>query len=1072
MSGRSTQNNTGKQAAKDFFVAGGTLAPSACCYLTRKADDALLEGLIAGEMCYVLNTRQMGKSSLMVRTAVRMRELGGHSILLDLTSIGQNLTADQWYLGMLCQTGELTGLQNDIVDYWVDNAHIGPLQRFIHAIRMLLNFWPSGPVVIFVDEIDAVKSLKFSTDEFFAAIRECHNRKATDPVYQRLTFCLIGVAVPTDLIRDVNATPFNVGRRIVLTDFTFEETLPFLSGLKHLHENTARAVLRRVLYWTGGQPYLTQRLCVEAVRDSSVSDAKDIDRICSRLYLERDVRDSDPNLSFAQNRILNGGQDRCAMLAAYRRSLHAGLPYYPTDTLCEAMLLSGLVTIEHGNLIVRNRIYRKAFDEEWIKSQLPGSEVQRQRAEYRRGLWRGAASVGAIAFVVFSLFFANLKNQKRAVNAEKVSSTVQEFNRDLAYDAQFQLLHDRVDLVGREQALNILRQTSTSGTGADLRRFEWFYLNRLAQQEVRSIRVAGEPVECIAFSPTNGLLAASGGGAVRFWSANNWELAGEVNPQFRGERTHTVAFFPDGVTCAFPGRYRSIQMWNTALGTEAGQIGDVGDHSKDINTIAISHSGKLICAAGRQGFAQMWLRNGALHSRIPRSGNLPQRGIWCSAFMNHDREIAFGCDDGIIRIFNVADGSLVRHIHAHSSYVYALAVSPDGALLASGSGDGTTALFDTQTGELKRRAEGHTSYVYTVAFSSDGRYLTSGGWDHLAQVWDLKMGNRIHTIKSDGMVWASAFDPSNSVLAVGTSDGQIRLVDITLPPIGASLENSTPFPLDVKFTLDCGHVASLGNDGNAGYWDIAKKKRALTIAGNPNFRGGHVATDGNRAVAIRGANWVVTETATGRIVTARPLRVPADSVCMLSGNGKILAEIGKSCTIWDVNSGTILRIFSLREGSKGGALNHDGGEIAIYGEHLAPYLINVQTGSVSATSAEKATLSRLIFSNDGKKFVAIGRTVTLYNAQTCEPELDIVDPFTTITCVALSRDNSRLVSAGADHLLKVWDTATARIVLELPVDSWRVVSVDISDDNRRIAASLDGQGLRVWDAADYRDHMH
>jgi len=74
---------------------------------------------------------------------------------------------------------------------------------------------PRAPerLVIFVDEIDVVRSLPFSTDEFFAAIRECYNRRTEDPEFRRLTFCLLGVASPSDLIRDTRLTPFNIGRR-------------------------------------------------------------------------------------------------------------------------------------------------------------------------------------------------------------------------------------------------------------------------------------------------------------------------------------------------------------------------------------------------------------------------------------------------------------------------------------------------------------------------------------------------------------------------------------------------------------------------------------------------------------------------------------------------------------------------------------------------------------------------------------------------------------------------------------------------------------------------------------------
>jgi hypothetical protein len=86
-------------------------------------------------------------------------------------------------------------------------------------------------LVIFIDEIDVVRGLPFSTDEFFAGIRECYNRRAEDPEYERLTFCLLGVASPSDLIRDTRLTPFNIGRRIELTDFTEPEAAPLAEGM-------------------------------------------------------------------------------------------------------------------------------------------------------------------------------------------------------------------------------------------------------------------------------------------------------------------------------------------------------------------------------------------------------------------------------------------------------------------------------------------------------------------------------------------------------------------------------------------------------------------------------------------------------------------------------------------------------------------------------------------------------------------------------------------------------------------------------------------------------------------------
>ena len=85
------------EIGREFYVTGGTLRHDAPSYVERRADRDLCEGLLACEFCYVLTSRQMGKSSLMVRTVKRLRNQGVSVAVLDLTAIGQNLSLEQWY---------------------------------------------------------------------------------------------------------------------------------------------------------------------------------------------------------------------------------------------------------------------------------------------------------------------------------------------------------------------------------------------------------------------------------------------------------------------------------------------------------------------------------------------------------------------------------------------------------------------------------------------------------------------------------------------------------------------------------------------------------------------------------------------------------------------------------------------------------------------------------------------------------------------------------------------------------------------------------------------------------------
>ncbi|MEM7066189.1 MAG: AAA-like domain-containing protein [Cyanobacteria bacterium P01_B01_bin.77] len=87
------------------------------------------------------------------------------------------------------------------------------------------------PIVIFFDEIDHVSGLDFSTDDFFALIRHCYEKRATDRRYRRLSIVLLGAASPSNLIHNRSqSTPFNIGREISLQGFKPHEVEPLVRG--------------------------------------------------------------------------------------------------------------------------------------------------------------------------------------------------------------------------------------------------------------------------------------------------------------------------------------------------------------------------------------------------------------------------------------------------------------------------------------------------------------------------------------------------------------------------------------------------------------------------------------------------------------------------------------------------------------------------------------------------------------------------------------------------------------------------------------------------------------------------
>ena len=199
-----------------YKYQGGSLPANDPTYVKRKADDELYHSLKVGRFCYVLNSRQMGKSSLRVRTMKRLQANGTACAAIDLTATGSQVTSEQWYKGIAYRLFRTfaRSIQVDWKQWWRDRDFLSGVQRLSEIIDEILLESISENIVIFIDEIASVIGLDFPTDDFFAYIRSCYNQRVDNPKYNRLTFCLLGVATPSTLIEDKRRTPFNIGQQL------------------------------------------------------------------------------------------------------------------------------------------------------------------------------------------------------------------------------------------------------------------------------------------------------------------------------------------------------------------------------------------------------------------------------------------------------------------------------------------------------------------------------------------------------------------------------------------------------------------------------------------------------------------------------------------------------------------------------------------------------------------------------------------------------------------------------------------------------------------------------------------
>ncbi|NET42088.1 AAA-like domain-containing protein, partial [Okeania sp. SIO2B3] len=357
-----------------YKLSGGGLSANDPTYVVRKQDAELYEKLQSGEYCYVFNARQMGKSSLRVKVMKKLRSQGCKCAAIDMSRLGDfSIQKQSWYDGFLEELFRGFGLAYSInYQDWIEGyqsfTNIQRLARFIEEI-LFVNF-STEKIYIFLDEIDLLVNLPFK-NEFLAFIRSCYNRRAEDEKcdYHRLIFCFFGVATPEDLIRDGRHTPFNIGHPIELTALNFQEGKNLTQGLIGIVEEP-EIILRRVFDWTGGQPFLTQKLC-QIIVDHTDSTEPDIDKLVEEYILTYwQEKDYPTHLTYIRHHLLNQNQLTPELLRLYRKILLRGGVKTDESRIQMVLRLSGIVVKKQDKLVVFNKIYRTIFNLNWIEEQL------------------------------------------------------------------------------------------------------------------------------------------------------------------------------------------------------------------------------------------------------------------------------------------------------------------------------------------------------------------------------------------------------------------------------------------------------------------------------------------------------------------------------------------------------------------------------------------------------------------------------------------------------------------------------------------------------------------------------
>jgi WD40 repeat protein len=957
------------------FSASGVLGEG-CIYLERPADQELFEALLRGEYCYLLAPPKTGKSSLRVRVAQRLLQKGVRCATIDLRKMDRPVTEEGFYYAVIVQLAERLGPCEPSA-FFERNRRVAPAERWARYLRDELMPLIQQRLVVFIDEVDAVRSVDGGADGFFAVLRGLFADRQRSPAAARLTFCLIGSAAPEDLVRDPGLIPLDITRLIELSDFTPREAQGFLSGLAGLAalnpSNPPRApgspgpsaapapmdgeparALERVLYWTDGHPFMTQQVCEELLRDpGSIGTLEErIDRLVEQLYLQPGGG-GEELLGAAKRRFEEGSDSgRLHALSLYRRLLFGErVPAQREDRVQLRLRFAGAIKQrrdEEGNrwLQIRNRVFTRVLGASWIE------------AKGHDRLLTGVITRWLLSGKDPSLVLRGQDLEEALAWARPGSNITKDEEEFL-----------RAGLaVRQEEELRLAQEQLTDE-------------RRLRQAE------AAARLRERRLILSSGLLLSFG---ALLWL---WTLSARAR---RADEARAVAL----------SEAQAVARRAEAQAAEVGRAQEIVDYAVR----------RMADTAGEPAPEGAWalLQGGQGRSLIDGLATLSlarQEGALGQALLSGLRAAAPHRSDAHPPLYAVrglygavaaaltaasgaAEGGPFAVLAGHGGVVRAVAFGPGGQVL-TGSDDQMARLWDAQRGRLRFTLAGHGEILRGAAFSPDGAWAVTTSHDRTARLWRTEDGRagpvlRGHTAE----VVSAAFSPTGQRVVTASGDGTARIWDARGGEVQAVLRGHGLGLVAASFSADGQQVLTASQDGTAILWSaqdgkalhVLRGHRGALIAAHFSPRGDVLLTAGvDHTVRL----WDRSSAGPARVPV--PVMDHGDVVTAAAfspdGARVLSAGLDRSARLWDAQSGRLLATLSGHAGPVTAAVfSPDGGRVLTVSQDRSARLWDVaadgRTSPLVVLRGHGGGILGAAFSPDGGSVVTAGmdRAARVYPA--------------------------------------------------------------------------------------------
>lgn len=941
-----------EERGEGFYVVGGPVQPRRGCYIQRTADKHLIDKLREGEYCHVFAPPQTGKSSLVARAARELRRQGFLTAVVDLSqTVGRDRESEagRWYYGVAYRIVRDLRLGVDLQHWWQEKKPLSALQRITEFFWEVVLSNSRSPVVIMLDHVEAVTGLEYAAD-LFHAVHASRDARASEPDYERLNFALFGTVLPEDPAGKSRTPLLEIGRRIDLTDFSFEEARPLCRELG-LDSGNAERALYRVFYWTGGQPYLTQKLCRAMARSpGSVRSDEDVDDFVSSRFFLGNAPQNEPNLRRIRVLAEQDSPIAHSALRLYRRVRKGRkIRYDRHQPEHEWLRILGLAAVNSDGLMrPRNRIYTEVFTSRWIRHVVPFN-------------WRGVGRQAAILAIAIGLPYwysqvlpeGEIRTLERPAvefseaqeayldlrrlpgfgeKADRLFARVLE-RRSLAATTWGEALAADVELralSGQSQRADALlgefwNRESEAAAGMEFRDRALVYRLRAAEIGAPGARGAAQaligedyPLLVAGIRPNariDGLgidtagrqvVTLTEGHVIQTWDAGTGEPVGA--PGGFPALAEEFAAIRRRVNVESAGTARSVKL----------EVRLRHPQATDLELRLSAPSGKMVALPIRRQERDPdapYLLDETSHPdlRAMRKENI--QGTWTLELEDQVTGTAGFLDGWTLTldgrkpvIVDDSPGNPILLPDPQPTSQVQVVLSPDGRRAAAVSSNrdsrGFLQVWDTRTGAVTARIPVETG-PRIVAFDAEGQYLVTGRTGppgHLS-VWRAAAGQELVTLGSErGFITRPVLSATGSVLAVaeGSTDGNstIRLMDLVVgkewrPIVVTGMVRAMALGPEGRI------VATLSANNVVEIWDTERRTLVTQLLNDQPVRRMIFDPSGRWLATIERDNvvrvWSLVESSgSPRILVSRQTRDPLSVT--FSSDGGLLLMLGRGRT--------------------------------------------------------------------------------------------------------------------------------------------------------------------------------